>query len=162
MTSLTKLGTRILDARLLDARLGTTGPVAVSGRPRYNTQIMTRFIDTSELITKPLAANIFQNPSVRYPQYWDADLQSYMYLQNFTKAFPGWMDEMSAIALANGTQSQRMDPEQLDREIRQILDLAPEREERFVEIMDQDDADGATNYWFGMLQVSPSRHPATY
>jgi hypothetical protein len=43
-----------------------------------------------------------------------------------------------------------MDPEQLDREIRQILDLAPEREERFAEIMDQDDADGATNYWFGM------------
>jgi membrane-associated phospholipid phosphatase len=28
--------------------------------------------------------------------------------------------------------------------------------------MDQDDADGATNYWFGTLQVSPSRHPATY
>jgi acid phosphatase (class A) len=55
-----------------------------------------------------------------------------------------------------------MDPEQLDREIRQILDLAPEREERFAEIMDQDDADGATNYWFGMLQVRPSRHTATY
>jgi acid phosphatase (class A) len=55
-----------------------------------------------------------------------------------------------------------MDPNQLDRELRQILDLAPEREERFVEIMDQDDADGANNYWFGMLQVSPSRQPATY
>jgi membrane-associated phospholipid phosphatase len=163
MTSLSKLDARILDARLLDARLGATAPAGgYTGRPRYNTQIMTRFIDTSKPITKPLAPNIFQNPSVRYNQYWDADLQSYMYLQNFMNYVPGWMDEMAAIALANGTQSQRMDPEQLDREIRQILDLAPEREERFVEIMDQDDAYGATNYWFGMLQVSPSRHPATY
>jgi membrane-associated phospholipid phosphatase len=163
MTSLHKLDARILDARLLDARLGTMGPVGgFTGRPRYNTQVMTRFIDTSQPMTKQLAPNIAQKPSVRYNQYWDADLQSYMYLQNFVEADRGWMDKLTATALANGTQSQRMDPEQLDREIRQIIDLAPEREERFAEIMDQDDADGATNYWFGMLQVSPSRHPATY
>jgi acid phosphatase (class A) len=140
--------------------MGSVG--GFTGRPRYNTQVMTRFIDTSQPIIKPLVPNILQKPSVRYNQYWDADLQSYMYLQNFVKAVPGWMDGLTATALANGTQSQRMDPEQLDREIRQILDLAPEREERFAEIMDQDDADGATNYWFGMLQISPARHPATY
>ena len=158
MTSL-----RTLDQRLLDQRLTGMNPIGgMSARPRYNTQIMTKFIDTSQPMTKPLAPNIAQKPSVRYNQYWDADLQSYMYLQNFVKAVPGWMDELTATALANGTRSQCMDPDQLDREIRQILDLAPEREERFMEIMDQDDADGANHYWFGMLQISPSRHPATY
>ncbi|HWX32241.1 MAG TPA: phosphatase PAP2 family protein [Steroidobacteraceae bacterium] len=158
MTSL-----RTLDQRLLDQRLTGMNPVGgMSARPRYNTQIMTKFIDTSQPMTKPLAPNIAQKPSVRYNQYWDADLQSYMYLQNFVKAVPGWMDELTATALANGTRSQCMDPDQLDREIRQILDLAPEREERFMEIMDQDDAEGANHYWFGMLQISPSRHPATY
>ena len=163
MASLSKLDARILDARLLDARLGATGPAgSFAGRPRYNTQIMTRFIDTSQPLTKPLAPHISGKPSVRYGQYWDADLQSYMYLQKFVKADPGWMNHLAKTALANGTRSQFMDPEQLDREVRQMLDLAPEREERFVEIMDQDDADGATNYWFGSLQVSPSRNPATY
>ena len=158
MTSL-----RTLDQRLLDQRLTGMNPIGgMSARPRYNTQIMTKFIDTSQPMTKPLAPNIAQKPSVRYNQYWDADLQSYMYLQNFVKAVPGWMDELTATALANGTRSQCMDPDQLDREIRQILDLAPEREERFMEIMDQDDAEGANHYWFGMLQISPSRHPATY
>jgi acid phosphatase (class A) len=123
---------------------------------------MTKFIDTSQPISKPLAPSIFDKPSVRYNQYWDPDLQSYMYLQNFVKTAAGWMNDLAAIALASGTPSQRMDPDQLDRELRQMLDLAPEREERFMEIMDQDDADGANNYWFGMLQISPSRHPATY
>src|SRR5437764_15467613 len=133
MTSLTKL-----DARLLDARLGTMGAVGgFAGRPRCNTQVMTRFIDTSQPMAKPLAANILNKSSVHYNQYWDADLQSYMYLQKFVRAVPGWMDQMAATALANGTRSQCMDPDQLDREIRQILDLAPEREERFAEIMDQ-------------------------
>jgi PAP2 superfamily len=162
MTSLTKLDARILDARLLDARLGAMGSGGgFSGRPRYNTQIMTRFIDTSHPIKKPLAANVSQNPLVHYNQYWDADLQSYMYLQKFVE-ITGWLDSLKATALANGMRSQFMDADQLDREVRQIIDLAPEREERFAEIMDQDDADGATNYWFGMLQISPSRHPATY
>ncbi len=156
-------GLRTLDQRLLDQRLTGMSPIGgMSARPRYNTQIMTKFIDTSQPMTKPLAPNIAQKPSVRYNQYWDADLQSYMYLQNFVEADRGWMDKLTATALANGTQSQRMDPEQLDREIRQILDLAPEREERFMEIMDQDDADGANHYWYGMLQISPSRTPATY
>ena len=85
MTSLHKL-----DARLLDARLGTMGPAGgFTGRPRYNSQIMTRFIDTSQPMTKQLAPNIAQKPSVRYNQYWDADLQSYMYLQNFVEADRG-------------------------------------------------------------------------
>ena len=168
MTKLTKLDARILDARLLDARLGATGSVGgFAARPRYNTQIMTKFIDTSDPNKKPLRRpnTTRQKPTVRYNQYWDADLQSYMYLQEFLRCRAGvekLRDAWTRTATGNGIPSQLMDPDRLDREIRAILDLAPEREERFVEIMDQDDADGATNYWFGALQVSPSRNPATY
>ena len=31
-----------------------------------------------------------------------------------------------------------------------------------MEVMDQDDADGAADYWLGMVQISPARNPATY
>jgi len=46
---------------------------------------------------------------------------------------------------------------QLNAQLLQILDLAPEREERFAEIIDQDDADGAINYWLGCWKfIRPS------
>ncbi len=173
MTKLTKLDARILDARLLDARLGATGSGGgFAVRPRYNTQIMTKFINTSDPNKKPSESDkghlgpntkaLASNRTVRYNQYWDADLQSYMYLQEFLRSEPGWLERLATTAREKGMPSQLMDSDRLDREIRAILDLAPEREERFAEIMDQDDADGATNYWFGALHVSPSRHPATY
>lgn len=31
-----------------------------------------------------------------------------------------------------------------------------------MEIIDQDDGEGALNYWAGMLQISPARHPAAH
>ena len=151
-----------LDARLLDASL-TPGGISFGRamRPRYNTQIMTKFLAAHrgggmELVPK---SNI---ESLKTNEYWDADLQSYMYLQDFLRINGGWMDEFTTLATNDGVPSQYMGPDRLASEIRQMLDLAPEREERFAEIMDQDDADGATSYWLGMLQISPARNPATY
>jgi len=89
MTSLRKLDQRLLDQRLLDQSLTGMSIGGMSARPRYNSQIMTKFIDTSQPIRNPLAPNILEKPAVRYNQYWDTDLQSYMYLQNFLKAVPG-------------------------------------------------------------------------
>jgi acid phosphatase (class A) len=54
-----------------------------------------------------------------------------------------------------------MDQAQLNQEILKILDLALEREDRFAEVIDQDDGDGAINYWLGLLNIDPPRHPAT-
>ena len=183
MTKLTKLDARILDARLLDARLGATGSGGgFAVIPRYNTQIMTKFINTRTRIrslrslqsghmgpnTKALAANrtvMLQSILGRLI------FNLYMYLQEFSKVQSpsGWRSlRRSQWRMMNSPHGNKamplqfMDSDRLNSEIRAILDLAPEREERFVEIMDQDDADGATNYWFGALQVSPSRHPATY
>jgi hypothetical protein len=51
---------------------------------------------------------------------------------------------------------------ELGGEVREILEKALEREARFAEILDQDDANGAINCWLGMLKIDPARHPATY
>jgi len=152
-----------LDQRILDQSL--TGGVSVSlpMRPRHNTPMMTRFLDSSRPtgVAAPPPGIVGRRP-FNYNEYWDADLQSYMCLQDFLESHPGWMAEFAKVALDNGVQSQRMSQDRLDSELKQILDLAPEREERFMEVIDQDDADGAVNYWLGMLQVSPARNPATY
>lgn len=150
-----------LDARILDASL-TLGGMSFGRaiRPRYNTQILSKFLAARqhgmELAPK------FTREKIKTNEYWDADLQSYMYLQDFLKTNVAWMDEFTTLATKNGVPSQYMDPDRLASEIRQMLDLAPEREERFMEIIDQDDADGATSYWLGMLQISPARNPAAY
>jgi hypothetical protein len=96
MTSL-----RTLDQRLLDQRLTGGVSVGLTMRPRYNTPIMARFLDTSR-------PSIAGKELFDYSSYWDADLQSYMYLQDFIKAYPGWVDEFIKIAMDNGVQSQRI------------------------------------------------------
>ena len=40
--------------------------------------------------------------------------------------------------------------------------MADEREPRFVEIIDQHEAEGAIKYWLGMLMIDPSSAPAAY
>ena len=61
MTSLRKLDQRLLDQRLLDQSLTGMSIGGMSARPRYNSQIMTKFIDTSQPIRNPLAPNILEN-----------------------------------------------------------------------------------------------------
>jgi hypothetical protein len=160
MTSLHALDARLLDARL--ATSGTSGGPASSLRPRYNSQIMTRFMKSSEPETLAAIADVGEKEPVLYSPYWDADLQSYMFLQEFVQANPDWIKHLLDVSLNYGMRSQEMDPERLGREVRGMLDLAPEREERFMEIIDQDDAEGALSYWAGMLQISAARHPATF
>ena len=160
MASLHKLDARLLDARL--TTMGASGGPASASRPRYNSQIMTRFMKSSEPHGLAVVAEDQKKAKIEYSDYWDADLQSYMLLQDFVRVYPDWMEHLMEVSTASGTKSQDMSRERLGQEIRKMLDLAPEREERFMEIIDQDDADGALNYWLGMLQISPARHPASY
>jgi hypothetical protein len=43
-----------------------------------------------------------------------------------------------------------------------MLDVAPDREDRFAEIIDQHDAEGSISYFLGMLAIDPARNPMTY
>jgi membrane-associated phospholipid phosphatase len=74
-----------------------------------------------------------------------------------------WHTTYGTVARNGGTNipPSEMSQAQLGSDVLGILDLGLEREDRFEEIVDQDDADGAINYWLGMLKIDPARHPAT-
>jgi hypothetical protein len=115
-----------LDQRILDQSLTGGASVSLPMRPRYNTPMMTRFLDSSRPtgVSAPPPGIAGRRP-FNYNEYWDADLQSYMYLQDFLESHPGWMAEFAKVALDNGVQSQRMSQDRLDSELKQILDFSP-------------------------------------
>ncbi len=135
-------------------------------RPRDNTDIFARLVDTA-----PVPPNFVVPPRVgpRYPAFhtnWDADLRSYMFLDEFLNAAqvtatPGWRNRYGTVASKAGIPARIMTRGRLNSEVLQILNLALEREDRYSEVIDQDDGDGAINYFLGMLEIDPARHPAT-
>lgn len=144
---------------------GVPPPVgaALRFRPRYNTDLESKLVDLSnpaDLVPPPLAGG-----PPNYPPFhpnWDADLQAYMHLDKFLGTVTsGWRSTYATVARNSGPPPQELTQNQLGGQVLRMLELALEREDRFAEIIDQDDADGAINYWLGMLKIDPARHPAT-
>jgi membrane-associated phospholipid phosphatase len=151
---------------------------ALRFRPRYNSDVESRLVDTSQpdqLVPPPVAGlPLIAGHAQNYPpfhEFWDADLHAYMYLDDFLAVIPrdatvnppSWRTNYAAVARNNGNYipPSEMNRQQLGDEVLPILELALEREDRFAEVIDQDDGDGAINYWLGMLKIDPARHPAT-
>jgi membrane-associated phospholipid phosphatase len=134
-------------------------------RPRYNTDLEGRLVD----VTDP-AKLVSDKSGSKYPEfhkYWDADLHAYMYLDAFLRWLtlsktPPWQVDYKQAATTAGTPPIDMSRDELGGQVLRVLELALEREDRFAEIIDQDDANGAINYWLGMLKIDPARHPATF
>lgn len=144
-------------------------------RPRYNT-------DLFPMLAASAGGNVVPAPApgpspqpgqnyVLFHQNWDAELRACMYLDDFwstmakqsTPALQDWRGRYRTAATTLPLMlPQNMDRPTLNGQVLQILQLALEREDRFAEVIDQDDGDGAINYWLGMLKVDPARHPATY
>jgi acid phosphatase (class A) len=100
----------------------------------------------------------------RFPPNWDPDLRTYIYLNDFVQvnydsgAHRGWFEILDdPLVIGNEPKDDDLDPQILE-----ILNAAPDREDRFAEIIDQNDADGAIAYYLGMLMIDPGRHPNTY
>ena len=51
--------------------------------------------------------------------------------------------------------------QRLTQEVQQMLDVALDRDDRFAEIIDQHEAEGAISHFLGMLMIDPSRMPAS-
>lgn len=138
--------------------------VGLRCRPRYNSDLESRLVDTAapdQVVPAPAAHPPNYPP---FHEFWDADLRAYMYLDDFlAKVTPAWRASYAAAARDGGKNIPpgEMTRHQLGGAAVRILELALERESRFAEIIDQDDADGAINYWLGMLKIDPGRHPAT-
>jgi hypothetical protein len=141
---------------------------AVTGRPsdnvgrvRFNSSDYRKLLDAS----KKIVPDPFDN-TLKHPEYWDANLRSYVYLDEFlreanTKWGGDWVAYLTNLAGAK-TPPYQLGQIPFVSQILSILDRAADRDDRFAEIIDQNDADGAINYWLGMLMIDPARHPATY
>jgi hypothetical protein len=93
-----------------------------------------------------------------YPVNWDPDLKSYVFLEEFLQTNPGWFAALNAPAVIGQTPIAAG----VNAQLLQVLNVAPDREDRFAEIIHQHDAEGAISYFLGMLMIDPSRHPRTY
>jgi len=123
-------------------------------RVRFNTA------DFRKLVTgqPPLVPQ----PFPRYPEYWDAELRTYVFLQDFVGNVLGppnlnWYAETRGNVDTLRPTQFPMAPQIVD-----ILDKAADRDDRFAEIIHQHDAEGAVSYYLGMLMIDPARHSKTY
>ncbi len=136
-----------------------------STRVRFNTADFRKLIPNQ---TPPLGV---PSPLPTYPQNWDADLRTYFYLDEFIETYHD-----PSKHVAGTTQPPdfswfwRLPPRAgtppplatIDAELMVMLNMAPDREDRFLEIIDQHDAEGAIGYFLGMLMIDPSHYPNTY
>src|SRR5215470_3741950 len=110
------------------------GILSASGAPaprvRYNTQDWWKYINVGDLLTPPAAA------TMHFPESWDADLRSYVYLSEFLGSYglisglspkPVWRQALDTAGIDLVPTHQ--DPN-LNYEVQGILTVALDREDR--------------------------------
>jgi hypothetical protein len=96
-----------------------------------------------------------------YYEYWDPELQAYVYLNEFLVKYPGWLDEFAVEALKGRVLPQKMDKDQLNLHVTDVLNRVKDRASRAREILIQDTSVGAIGCWLNLLGVDPGKQPAT-
>lgn len=96
-----------------------------------------------------------------YHEYWDADLQSYKYLNDFLVQNKDWLAEFAGVAEYGRKRPQRMNRKELEEQITDIRNRVKDRASRASEIINQDDAEGAISSWLNLLGIDPARNRAT-
>jgi len=137
-------------------------------RVRFNTLDYRKYVQlTSPTTTEAVIPATTNN--MRFPAYWDADLRSYEYLHEFlggtvtttaVVGFPDWREKLRTTTI-DLQPPHMMSQALLIPEVQQMLDVALDRDDRFAEIIDQHDAEGAVSYFLGMLMIDPNRMPAS-
>jgi hypothetical protein len=79
---------------------------------------------------------------IKYREFWDAELQAYVYLNEFVTRNRNWLPEIRDMLEPLEQQLRAT----IDQELVAVLDAAPERESRFAEIIQQHTAEGAISY----------------
>jgi hypothetical protein len=157
------LGASNLNLNLNLASVDVPRTAGALTRIRYNTADYRKLVN--------LAAPLVPDPTVynalTFLPSWDANLRSYVFLSDFIKTATTtwgawWVDHLKTHVDATYTAPNKLPAADLENQVLTILDKAADRDDRFMEIIDQHDAEGAINYWLGMLMIDPARHPATY
>ena len=148
----------------LNLNLAAAAAAGVGGRARFNTSDYRKYLAAAGPLVLPTYA------SLRFPTDWDANLKTYPYLIEFVEKARGawggatWLTTF----LKTKTDTSPFHPPHklltnaIEQQVLSVLDSAADRDDRFAEIIDQHDAEGAINYWLGMLSIDPARHPKTY
>jgi acid phosphatase (class A) len=130
-------------------------------RIRANTEDYRKYVALGDPV-------IPANPNLMgFPRYWDAELRAYEYLNDFlTNQFGNWQTTLKNDVAGGGPPANLTPPHKLGAaaltiEINYILDSAPDRQDRFSEIIGQNSGEGAIGYFLGMLMIDPARMPAT-
>ena len=97
---------------------------------------------------------------IQFREFWDAELRGSIYLDEFIRINPGWQKTLTDAIDIEGYPKLLNDGK--GEQLLQVIDHAVDREERFFEIMDQHQGDGAIKYWLGMLDIDAASDPATY
>jgi hypothetical protein len=151
-TSNLNLGTSNLN---LNLNLGANGGSG-SSNGRINTQEFRKLVDREAFPFQPNEGWEDRVKTMMYREFWDPDLQSYIYLNEFVTRNTDWLPSVKG-ALDRTEQNLRAS---IGTELVAVLNAAPEREARFAEIVQQDSAAGAISYWVGMLMLD-NASPAT-
>ena len=123
-----------------------------------STQVRFNTADYRKLVTNPPGWKLAIDPLPSFPKSWDPDLRSYLYLNDFVINNAGWEAVLEAIAdpfLSQLTAN-------YEGQLALVLDASPDREDRFLEIIQQNDADGSIGYFLAMLMIDPPRYKDTY
>ena len=148
----------------LNLNLSAANPAADGGAgSRINTQEFRKVANTGAFPFLPGSAGAIGSlgpgpgQRIKYREFWDGDLQAYVYLNEFVTRNPTWFTTIRDKVKPLEAQLHKT----IDQELVRVLDAAPERESRFAEIIQQHTAEGAISYWEGMLMLAPSYAPAT-
>jgi acid phosphatase (class A) len=149
----------------MDFNMGVPTPGASVGgevtRVRFNTEDFRKYVTPTDVVI-PATASL-----MTFPAYWDAELRAYEYLNEFlTTRFPTWHTTLLGDVGTPGgppdlTPPNKLTPSLLTNEVLDVLDRAPDRQDRFGEILSQNTGEGAIGYFLGMLMIDPGRMPAT-
>jgi hypothetical protein len=130
-------------------------------RVRFNSEDYRKYL---AMVGGSLADPVIPaNPGAfRFPGYWDAELQAYEYLEEFLRTYD-WRTRLNGPGGLTLTSTHLLPTtSQIRDEIIYVLDQAPDRQDRFQEILSQHSGEGAIGYFLGMLMIDPSRLPAMH
>lgn len=157
----------------MDMNMASPGASVGGGgtRVRFNTMDYRKYLQvnanniTDDIVPVPVLPTL-----MRFPAYWDADLQACQLINDFLCfQYPDWRVKLDT-DVAGGvgfvptdlTSPHKLTAALLRDQIIEMLDRAPDREDRFAEIIDQHNGEAAIGHFLGMLMIDPGRMPATH
>ena len=145
--------------------VGSQGGAGLRCRPRFNTDIFALLIDTTTyVVPAPNVPGAGGALTIR-PSFQQTGMPicaPACTSTGSTAPSPAGAPSMRRLSAQRPFQTpQSMSQGDLQDQAVQILQLALERDDRFDEVIDQDDGEGAINYTLGMLKIDPARYSAT-